>query len=114
MAFKLDESGSYQWPVTVEIPSDGGEYIKQSFEVKFKRITQTRIREIGNEIEANKLTDVDLVKEVTIGWDGIEDEKGDEVVFSSGKLKTLLDRPRVATAIGTAFLESVMGAKRKN
>ena len=65
MAFKLDESGSYQWPVTVEIPSDGGEYIKQSFEVKFKRITQTRIREIGNEIEANKLTDVDLEDKIS-------------------------------------------------
>ena len=114
MGFKLDQSGTYKWPVTVEVPVDDGRHDKQKFDGEFKRITQSRIREMGQLIETGDLTDVDLVKEVLVGWDGIEDDQGNELKFSQAKLKQLLEVPMVATAIGTAFFDSIAGAKRKN
>ena len=114
MGFKLDQSGTYKWPVTVEVPVDDGRHDKQKFDGEFKRITQSRIREMGQLIETGDLTDVDLVKEVLVGWDGIEDDQGNELKFSQAKLKQLLDVPMVATAIATAFFDSIAGAKRKN
>ena len=114
MGFKLDQSGTYKWPVTVEVPVDDGRHDKQKFDGEFKRITQSRIREMGQLIETGDLTDVDLVKEVLVGWEGIEDDQGNELKFSQSKLKQLLDVPMVATAIATAFFDSIAGAKRKN
>ena len=76
MGFKLDQSGTYKWPVTVEVPVDDGRHDKQKFDGEFKRITQSRIREMGQLIETGDLTDVALVKEVLVGWDGIEDDQG--------------------------------------
>tara|TARA_Y100001938_G_scaffold118056_1_gene163033 strand:+ start:907 stop:1251 length:345 start_codon:yes stop_codon:yes gene_type:complete len=114
MGFKLDESGTYTWPVTVEVPADGGKYLKQTFKLEFKRITQTRLLEIGKDIESGKITAIELSKEVTVGWEGIDDDNGKEIAFTQSKFKKLLDRPLVANAIGTAFLEANFGAKRKN
>ena len=114
MGFKLDQSGTYKWPVTVEVPVDDGRHDKQKFDGEFKRITQSRIREMGQLIETGDLTDVDLVKEVLVGWDGIEDDQGNELKFSQAKLKQLLDVPMVATAIATSFFDSIAGAARKN
>ena len=114
MGFKLDQSGTYKWPVTVEVPVDDGRHDKQKFDGEFKRITQSRIREMGQLIETGDLTDVDLVKEVLVGWEGIEDDQGNELKFSQSKLKQLLDVPMVATAIATSFFDSIAVAKRKN
>jgi len=114
MGFRLDLSGTYKWPVTVEIPVDNGRHERQKFDGEFKRITQSRIREIGQLIDSGEITDVDLCKEVFVNWEGIEDDEGKELKFSQAKLKQLLDVPMVATAISKAFFDSIAGAKRKN
>ena len=46
MGFKLDQSGTYKWPVTVEVPVDDGRHDKQKFDGEFKRITQSKIKEL--------------------------------------------------------------------
>ena len=114
MGFKLDQSGTYKWPVTVEVPVVDGRHDKQKFDGEFKRITQSRIKELIELVASGDLSDVDVVKEVLVGWDGIEDDQGNELKFSQSKLKQLLEVPMAATAIGTAFFESYTGAKRKN
>ena len=47
MGFKLDQSGTYKWPVTVEVPMDNGKHDKHKFDGEFKRVTQSRIREMN-------------------------------------------------------------------
>ena len=42
MAFVLKQSDTYKWPVTVEIPIDGGRFDKQTFDAEFKRLPQER------------------------------------------------------------------------
>jgi len=114
MGFKLDKPGTYKWKVTVEVPVDYGKHDKQEFYGEFKRITQSRIKELIELVASGDLIDVDVVKEVLVGWEGIEDDEGNELKFSQSNLKQLLEVPMVATAIGTAFFESYTGAKRKN
>jgi hypothetical protein len=119
MGFVLDQSDSYTWPVSLEIPIDGGKYERSTFKGKFKRITQSRAREMATSVGDGDTTEVDVCREVLIGWEGITDDQGEPEAFSQSKLNQLLEIPLVANAIGEAFFESMFGrltggAKRKN
>ena len=113
MSFVLKQTDSYKWPVSIDIPIDGGKHQRHTFDGEFRRITQSRVREMGQLIDKGELTDVDVVKEVFLGWDGIENEKNEVVPFSVTALSQLLEVPLVATSIATAFFESIAGAKKK-
>lgn len=112
--FKISQTQSYAWPVTVQIPIDGGKYEKQTFDVLFQRLPQSRIKEIGAKIEAGELTDKDLCKEVVTGWKGVHDENGEELPYSIKARDQLLDVAMMEGTIAVAFFESIAGAKRKN
>jgi len=114
MAFVLKQSDTYSWPVTFDLPIDGGRHQRQSFDGEFRRLSQSRIREMGQQIEAGDTTDADLATEVLVGWSGITDDSGKDVPFSQAALQQLLDVPMLATAIITAYFSSLQGAKRKN
>lgn len=112
--FKLAQSTSYKWSVKIELPVDGGKFEKATFDAEFKRISQTRINELRTEMEKPGYSELDLAKEVLIGWNGVVDSDGNEIPFSEGNRDKLLDIPTVAVAIGMSFFESLAGAKRKN
>lgn len=111
--FKIVQNPTYTWPVTVEFPSDGGRVEKATFDIEFKRLTQTRLNEIRDAIEKGTITDGDLAREVITGWSGINDDKG-PVPYSEAARDQLLDIPLVASAIVMAMFGSIAGAKRKN
>lgn len=113
MSFVLTQSTSYTWPVTVEFPVDGGRTEKATFDAEFRRLPQSRLKEIAQSIDANEITDVDIATEVLVDWSGVTDGSS-EIPFSDKALRQLLDIPMVATAIVVAFFSSVNGAKRKN
>jgi hypothetical protein len=114
MAFVLKKSNSYKWPVTVDVPVDGGKHERVTFDVEFKDITQSRLQEMAEESAEGNMSDVDIAREVMIGWAGVTDEDGKELPYSITKRDELLDVPLVASAIAGAYLESKQGAKRKN
>lgn len=114
MAFVLSQSESYTWPVTVEFPIDGGRFDKQTFDAEFRRLPQTRIREIWDLIQAGDLNDDDLCADVLVGWAGIQDASGNEVPFSEKAKASLLDVPLVAAAVVSGWLDSLSKGKRKN
>ena len=111
--FKIDLSDDYSWPVAVSLPMEGGKTEKATFDARFKRISQTRVREIRDSIQASTITDQAIADEVLVGWDGIQSD-GDPVRYSESAKAQLLDIPGVAYALVMAFLESLAGAKRKN
>ena len=113
MAFVLKQTTSYFWPVTVEMPADGGRFEKQTFDAEFRRMNQSRIETIMADAVASQNRDVDVASEVMVGWKGITDQ-GDEVPFSEKSKADLLDMPLVASAVIKAWMESLAGAKRKN
>jgi len=114
LAFVLKQSDTYTWPVTFDVPVDGGRHQRQSFDGEFRRVSQSRIREMGQLIESGDMTDSEIASEVLVGWAGINDDDGKEVPFSQGALECLLDVPMLATAIATAYFSSLSGVKRKN
>jgi hypothetical protein len=114
VAFVLKQSDSYTWPVTFDIPVDGGRHERQTFDGEFKRLPQSRITEIGEQIKAEEITDSTLAGEVLIGWAGVTDDAGKDIPFSQSALQQLLDVPMLAAAITLAYFESLQGAKRKN
>jgi|SRR4051812_37339681 hypothetical protein len=113
--FKISQSDSYTWPVSVESAISGGKFEKETFDAEFKRVSQTRIQEIIKLVEPTPplISDVDLAKEVLVGWKGVVDANG-EVPYSEAARDTILDKPGTASAIVTAFYASLSGGKRKN
>lgn len=113
--FVIKQSDTYTWPVEVKIPADGGRFDKQTFDAVFKRLPQTRLVEIRKQYEIDNLvSDVEIAREVLVGWVGITDADKQDIPFSEKMCEELLNIPRVAFAIVTAFTESISGAKRKN
>lgn len=111
--FKIVQNPTYTWPVTVELPTDGGKTEKATFDAEFKRLSQSRVEEIKQAVERGEMRDADLAREALVGWSGVVDENG-QVPFSEKARDQLLDIPMVATAIIMALLGSISGAKRKN
>ena len=113
--FKISQNESYFWPVEVHMATDGGKFIKQTFDAEFRRISEDRKKEISAEIIAENptLTARALCNEVLVGWKGVEDE-GSELPFSAVNLETMLNISGVESAVTSAFFDSLTGGKRKN
>ena len=113
--FVISQSQSYLWPVAVEFPVDGGKTKKETFDGEFKRLAQSKIKEIQDAIKRDEFADdAALAKDLMVGWKGVVDERGEEIPYSEGARDELLDVPLVATAIVHAWMDSLSGRKRKN
>ena len=114
MALVLDQDDTYSWPCSINVPVDNGKYEKHSFKCVFKRLKQSRIKELLDFAAEGKMTDQEVCTEVLAGWSGIEDKDGNEVKFTKATFKQLIEVPLIATEIGTAYFKSITGSKRKN
>ncbi len=111
MPFIIKKASNYIWPVKHKVPIDGGRYETQTFDAEFKRLTDSRLKEL---LKDDKNTDQIFCVEVLVGWKGIQSEDKLEIPFSESSRDELLDQPGLAAAIVTAYLESVAGQKVKN
>ena len=114
MAFVLKQDDRFTWPISFDVPVDGGRHQRQSFDGEFVRVSQSRLRQFGEAIQGDEMTDADIARQVLVGWSGITDDEGEEVPFSKAALDRLLDVPMLATAIVTTYFKSLQGAKQKN
>ena len=126
MAFVLTQSSSYLWPVSFDVPVDGGRHEKQTFDAELKRLPQSRIIEIQEAVQKRlsaiqrddetdgMITDQEIAGEILIGWSGVNDADGGAIPFSETSKAQLLDVPTVTAAIVTSYFTSLQGAKRKN
>jgi hypothetical protein len=126
VAFVLNQSQSYSWPVSIKLPADGGKREKSTFDAVFRRLPQSRINEIqqlvqqrikaaerGEELD-NGVTDDSIAAEILVGWSGILDGDGDDVPYSEAVKAQLLDVPMMAGALIEAYFNSLAELKRKN
>lgn len=110
--FVITQTPSYKYPVVCYSPkADGTGQEKREFTGYFKRMTVSEITALTAQKDLN---DVTFARAVLVGWEGVKDEAGSDVAFSQTALDGLLDQIGVATAIATAFNESLSGAPRKN
>jgi hypothetical protein len=123
MSFVLKQSATYNWPITLILPVDGGRREKHTFDGEFRRLPQTRINEIiklarrmeiGRADDDDQLDDITAAKEILVGWSGVIDDAGKEVPFSDSALGQILDIPTVGAQIVKAWYGSMELAKKGN
>jgi len=109
--FKIEKSKTVKWPVTVNIPRDGGRTTKATFNAEFKLLEQDELDAV---MESGG--DRDVGAAVLTGWDGVADENGTTTPFSEEARADLLKIPYVRTAIIGAYFQCASGreAARKN
>jgi len=119
MAFVLKQSDTYSWPVTFDVPVDGGRHERQTFDGEFKRLPQSKVGPMVAELNAledggemERITE--LACEVLVGWSGVTDDSGKDIPFSQKALEQLLEVPLLAAAVLRSYFDSLKGAKRKN
>ncbi len=110
--FKLAEQNQVRWPVTVQIPQDGGTVRDVEIGIDYRLLTKQQAREI-------KALDDDqaesrLVDHV-VGWDDrVVDTAGQPVPFSRENLELLLEYDFIARAIVLGLYQASRGAPAKN
>jgi len=83
MAFVRKKVKTFKWPVEVTEPSEErpGEFDKCEFTAVFKRVKMSEISKLSEDEGSG------LLKKVLVGWEGIQDENGKDVPFSTKELE---------------------------
>lgn len=107
--FKLAQKREIDWPVTVNVPQDGGNTVKATFTARFEVLDQA-------EMEKVVLDGGDLWKRVLVDWKGVADEDGTEIAYSDEAKEKLVKIVYVRNALSAAYgeLQSGRAAARKN
>jgi hypothetical protein len=108
MAFVLKKVSSYKWPVSVDVPVDGGKFKKETFTAVFKKMSRSAFNDLVEQ------GDDALIGEIVEGWEGVKDEDGEEIEYNEAMRDELFDDPYVMRAVITAYTESLLGAQAKN
>jgi len=121
MSFVLKQTSSYTWPVSLELPTNGGKKVKSKFTAEYARLPQSRINEIaklakaaeyGKTSDEEELDDKTAAKEILVGWSEVVDDDGEEVDFTPANLELLLEIPTAAGQLIAQWLESMELAKK--
>ena len=107
MALVFKKVTEYDWDVTVQTPYKG-KFKKETFTAKFKNVSR---KDFDKMIDGG---DDNFVRTVLIGWSGIKDEEGNDVVFDEDNLESIMENHYIVQAIIVAYGESMKGASEKN
>jgi len=110
--FKLTKTRCVLWPVSVNVPLDGGAVEKHEIKVSFELLPTSESDALLQGADTNKA----LLRRVIIGWEGIADEDGAEIVFSAEALEQAIDVAYVRVALLNAYFQASSGtvAQEKN
>lgn len=108
--FKLEKKSTFTWPVTVNVPKDGGTFASHQFTAEFKLQEQSKVDALLLRFQQN---DEDILKELLVGWLGVQDSDGDELDYTEENKAKLLDIPYVRSALLKAYFEAASGNKVK-
>jgi|TARA_B100001094_G_C18076013_1_gene742650 hypothetical protein len=108
MAFVRKKVKTFKWPIKVEEPADGGVFETSTFDAVFKRLPKSEFQKFADK------GDLDLLKSILIGWEGIEDEEGKPVPFSHVTMKEFSDDVYWTRGVLKAYTETFEGAKLGN
>ena len=125
MAFILEQSPTFSWPITIREVIDGGRHRTHQFEAVFHRLSASRMEEVqlayqrikaaaARDLELDTIPTRDIAAEILVGWKGITDPDGNEVEFSPGTKAQLLEVATVADALVSTFFEAHEKARAKN
>ena len=110
MAFKLITRNKLRVPVKGSIPDEDGNPVKFDFFLLCTRLNQTQIDEVLADKEAPIR---EFLDDVVIGWEGVQEESGEPLVFSKSAMDMVMEQPAMRTICFQAYLKAV-GATSKN
>lgn len=108
--FKLAKRKEIDWPVTVNVPQDGGKTRPYTFTARFRVLTLPEQEEALKE-------NPDLLDVVLIGWkEDLCDEAGAPIPFSAQAKAEILAEQYIRAGLFAAYNELLFGnaARRKN
>lgn len=108
--FKMQKKETFQWPVSVNIPKDGGGFNTHEFTGEFKLQEQSRLDRL---LELSKTDDRDVLKELLVGWAGVQDSNGEVLAFNEENRDQLIDIPYVRSALLKCYFDAANGTKVK-
>ena len=97
MAFVRRKVKTFQWPVTVHEPKDGGGFTESTFTATFKRLDRSEMQALAEKPV------VDLIKAVLTDWDGINDEANKPIPFNANTLAEQLEDSDWVRGVMAAF-----------
>lgn len=110
--FKLAEQNQVRWPVTVQVPQDGGTVRDVEIGIDYRLLTKAEAASIKNMPDA--LAETRMLDHV-VGWDDrVVDTDGKPVPFSRDNLLALLEYDFVARAVVLGLYQASRGAPAKN
>lgn len=121
--FRFAKSREVLWPVTINVPVDGGGVSEAKIRVRYKLLSRTEMREAvniarkadGNATEEQVKQDEAWLADRITGWeDVVDDATGDALAFTPDNLAALLEESYVAAAISAGLWEASRGAAAKN
>ena len=104
MGFKFKRVNEITWPVTADVPQDGGKTEKHDFFCRFRYITRSefnRIQALGEEA---------LMRHVIVGVG----ETKEDIDTTEKTIREVTEVPYYTSAIYQAFLKVLIGAEAKN
>ena len=110
MAFVRKKNKHFKWPVVVREPSEenAGEYAENTFVAIFARLTRTEYTKLHEKDE------LETLKQILKGWEGLNEEDGTPVKYSTNNLKALLEDPFWTTAVLDSYGKALEESKLKN
>ncbi len=103
MAFKILTDPTFTTQAVINVPTDAG-ILEQTVTARFRMLP----------VEDGELTLADFVAKALISLDGIENDKGEALVWSPALAKACLQYPFVQMGLWRAYGAAMVGAKQGN
>lgn len=108
MAFRLAQKPTFKARVDVSTPNMKGGFDDSKFIAEFKRVETDELKEL------TKLTPVELLQKVLVGFEDLLDENDGQVLYSEETRQALLAIPNAVIGLRDAFWSAINKAKEKN
>lgn len=111
MTFKVAKVREVMWPVTINVPGDGGKSQVHKVNVRLEILGQDE----ADDIIYGRTEEKDLLNRVLKGWDDtVRDEAGEALPFDDETKRAFLQLPYVRRGLMEAYGEASVGGRRKN
>ena len=125
MAFVLEQSPTFSWPLTIREVIDGGRIRTHQFTAIYNRLPQSRMEEVQLQYQAiqvaaqqgeriDGLPTRAIADEILAGWEGITTPTGEPVEMTTETRRQLLEVASVADVLVATFFEAHEKVRAKN
>ncbi|MGA7673549.1 MAG: hypothetical protein WCA78_00710 [Rhizomicrobium sp.] len=109
---KADADRVITWPCTITVPLDGGGSQDQLVTAKFNFVSSERLAQLRATATGSN-SDVDLLTECLVGFDGLKNEAGESVSDDDAKA-LFFSLPYAVMGLARGYYDMLSGRVAKN